>query len=155
MATGWGERGTCHPDDDIGGETADETGAVRFVCDRKGHPTEGNYEWPVVPPPPRADGIGGLAADLDLDSKLPEALEPYAGKWVEYGVLEHSFADQLPDELSRTKAVWYHDGPATGYWSYNSDISWWSSTPEPRWTSDRLSWVDANLSIDYVHAAAR
>ncbi len=44
-------------------------------------------------------------------------------------------------QLGRTGAVAYHPGPGTGRWSYNEDISWWSTAP-PGDGAMRTAWVD-------------
>jgi hypothetical protein len=43
--------------------------------------------------------------------------------------------------LGRAGLVAYHDGRGTGRWSYNTDISWWSSLPAGAWEV-RTSWED-------------
>ncbi len=84
--------------------------------------------------------------------------------WWEYGLVERSYASRCPDgwarmveqwghtaiaakrytassylagtlgRLSRLAAVAYHPGVGTGRWSYNTDISWWSSLPPEDWS---------------------
>lgn len=43
-------------------------------------------------------------------------------------------------QLGRTGVVAYHPGRGTGRWSYNEDISWWSTVPPGDW-SVRTAWV--------------
>jgi len=145
----------------------------------KGHPHPGPYTWLVVPEPPQAAAEESLASRYELATELPAAVAACHGRWVEYGVVEHAYATARPDDfaelvsrfghtaiqpgqytvssylarrlgsLSRTGAVLYHDGPATGRWDYDAGISWWAIDPEPDW-SLRLSWADSGLSMDYV-----
>jgi hypothetical protein len=151
-----------------------------FTCERAtGHPEPGPWTWIQVPEPPSIKGIGGLAAELHLDVELPHAIATQHGRWIEYGIVEHTYAHNCPNDfavivehfghraitpskytassfiaralgdLSRTGHVLYHPGYATGRWAYNSDISWWAVAPAPNW-KDRLSWADATLAFDYV-----
>lgn len=145
----------------------------------KGHPTHGPYSWIDVPTPKGLEGLSGLANDLNLGIELPAVLSTFIGKWVEYGVVEQAYAKANPEDfallvrrfghkaikskpytvsaflaktlgdLSRHGSVLYHDGPATGRWSYNSRISWWALPPEPEW-SDELSWSALGGSVTYV-----
>ncbi len=101
----------------------------------------------------------------------------FAGTWIEYGVFEQAYAAHPEDFaqlveahghtaieakrstvsafLARTLgklvpgAVLYHDGPATGRWSYNSSISWWTVPPAPPW-EQRTSWASTGLGMSYV-----
>jgi hypothetical protein len=171
-----------HADDDVRGiPTGSGDGSLTFICDRaKGHPHGGPHSWLRVPDPPDVAGIDGFAAELGLATKLPAALVEYRGRWVEYGLVERSYALRCPDDfraivarfghnelaqtpytasaflartlgaLGRTGAVLYHDGPATGRWSYNSRISWWSLSPMPDWDTSRLSWLESGLDISYL-----
>jgi hypothetical protein len=146
---------------------------------RDGHPVPGPYTWMQAAPPPDLKEISGLAAELGLDVELPHAIGQYPGRWVEYGVVEHAYATANPKDfamlveryghtaiagarysasaflastlgnLSRTGHVLYHNGPATGRWDYNVEISWWALPPAPDW-EDRSSWTDLGLHPDYV-----
>ena len=60
-----------------------------------------------------------------------------------------AFLARALGDLSRTGSTLFHPGKATGRWAYNTDISWWALAPEPEW-SQRLSWEDTGLSMDYV-----
>ncbi|MDX6287613.1 MAG: hypothetical protein QOG53_3098 [Frankiales bacterium] len=153
-----------HADEGIHGKPTGDEGALEYLCARTtGHPTAGPYRWVTYPPRPDLGAISGLAAELGLDVELPAALKQYAGRWVEYGVVEHAYASRQPDEfaslvkryghtaiaakkytasaylartlgeLSRFGSVLYHTGPATGRWSYNTWVSWWALSPEPAW----------------------
>lgn len=169
-----------HADEGVHGVAVGEDGMLTFTCTRsKGHPEPGPYTWLHAPDAPKTAGVSGLAAELNLAVELPAALVAFQGKWVEYGVLEHAYASANPEDftllverfghtaiaakkytasaylarilsdLSRRGSVLFHWGPATGRWRYNSGTSWWSLAPEPDW-SQRLSWAQTNLSMDYV-----
>jgi len=127
--------------------------------------------------------LSGLAADLGLDRELPEMLSDHAVRWVKFGVVERGYARRRPDDfawlvgrhgrtavekksytassflastlslLARSGTVVKAFGPATGRWSYNESISWWTLPPAPAW-SDRLSWADSGRSMRYVPGAA-
>lgn len=101
------------------------------------------------------------------------------GQWVEYGVLERAYALANPKDwaflvgryghtaiaakrytvsaflaatlghLSRAGVVNFHSGPATGRWSYNGTISYWSLPPAPDWAK-RLAWADSGHEVDYL-----
>lgn len=145
-------------------------GSYAHECQRHGHPGDGPWRWLEVPAPPDS-GLAGLADELDLASKLPAALAMLGDGWWEYGLVERAYADLDPagwrrmvdqwshtavapirysasaylagtlGRLSSTGAVAYHAGPATGRWSYNAGISWWSTVPPATW-EQRTSWVD-------------
>ena len=169
-----------HSDEDVAGVRVNDEGTSEFTCSiTKGQPVPGSYTWMQAPEPPDAESISGLAAELGLDVELPSAIASYAGRWVEYGVVEHAYATANPGDfaalvdryghtaiaparytasafiaatlghLSRTGAVLYHSGPATGRWSYNGQISWWAIAPEPA-RDNRTSWADLGLSASYV-----
>jgi hypothetical protein len=176
------ERRVCpfHADDDVVGVLMNNDGDYSFTCDRStGHPTSGTYSWMAAPEPPDLAELSGLAEELGLDIKLPAAISQYPGRRIEYGVVEHAYAQTNPKDfatlvdryghtairmtrysassflagtlgrLSRNGSVLFHAGPATGRWSYNGQISWWSLAPEPapvKWTS----WTDLALPMDYV-----
>jgi hypothetical protein len=144
-----------------------------------GHPHPGPFTWLDVPAPPHGSLGGSLADEYGLHTELPAALAAYRGRWIEYGVLEHAYAANRPTDfaelvarfghtairarrytvssylartlgdISRAGSVVHHSGDATGRWSYNSNISWWTLQPEPDWSS-RLSWADTHHSISYV-----
>jgi hypothetical protein len=170
-----------HAHDDIAGvPTGAGDGSRAYTCTRTtGHPQPGPYTWLHVPELSHGSLGGTLAEEYGLYAELPAALAAYRGRWVEYGVLEHAYAANHPDEfadlvarfghtaieasrytvssylartlgdLSRAGSVLFHPGEATGRWSYNSNISWWALTPEPLWSS-RVSWADTGHSISYV-----
>jgi hypothetical protein len=126
--------------------------------------------------------LSGLAEELGLQVELPAVIAQYPGRWVEYGVVEATYAGANPKDfaalveryghtaivatrysasafiagtlgrLSRTGAVLFHPGPATGRWGYNGEISWWALAPGPGWDL-RTSWEELGLSMDYVPGA--
>ena len=170
-----------HGDEGVRGIPLGDDGTLTFTCSRvKGHPLQGSYTWLQAPPPPDHQLAGsGLAAELGLATELPAVLVPFAGQWVEYGVVEHAYAKANPQDfarlveryghtavsakrytasaylarvmgdLSRTGQILFHPGQATGRSAYDTDISWWALAPEPDW-SMRLSWADTGHSLDYV-----
>jgi hypothetical protein len=170
-------------DDVLGEPTGNDDGSLKFRCSRRGHPADGPFEWLRVPEPPGVPGVDGLAAELGLAIDLPAAVKQFAGTWVEYGVVERAYALAHPEEfariigefghraiaprkytasafiaralgvLGRQGTICYHDGPATGRWTYNSTISWWSVPPAPDWSADRLSWQDHKANMSYVPGA--
>lgn len=168
-----------HTLDDVAGRWAGEDAGWEFTCERQDHVPPGPSTWLSPPPPPADAEPSGIAAELGLAAEIPAVLKQFEGRWVEYGVFEHAYAISHPEDwadlmsryshtavkgkrytvsaflgaalgnLSRHGAVCFHPGPATGRWSYNSTISWWSLPPEPEW-SGRLSWEDSGLTVEYV-----
>jgi hypothetical protein len=169
-----------HSDEDVLGSPLGNDGSYVFVCElRRGHPAPGPYSWVQSPEPPDQAGIGGLAEELRLDLELPAALGAYRGRWVEYGVLEATYAARNPSDfaqlvgryghtaikptrysasaflaftlgrLSLDGSILFHIGPATGRWSYNGQIFWWALPPAPPWT-ERVSWGELARSMNYV-----
>lgn len=126
-----------------------------------------------------AGGIGGLAAELRLDVELPHVVASLGPGWHEYGIVERAYALANPDdfnvlieryghtalaagryttssflarvlgELSRQGSVAWHGGPATGRWSYNAGISYWSTDPETPWEQPH-SWEASGADMRYV-----
>ncbi|MBL7487426.1 hypothetical protein I6A60_24780 [Frankia sp. AgB1.9] len=135
------------------------------------------------PPAGTPDGLGGLANELGLDIELPAVVAAYQGRWVEYGVVEHDYARRRQDDFARLVQIYGHThiedkrytasvflahalsqlarqgsvvlrhSRATGRWSYNPTISWWTVAPPPDWSS-RLSWAESGGTMDYVPAGA-
>lgn len=170
-----------HPDEDVVGSPSGE-GGIDFECTRSGHPTSGPYSWLAVPEPLGISEIGGLADELGIPAELVAIVGRYRGQWVEYGVVEAAYAERQPENfaflvdryghtaiaekrytvssflagvlgrLARTGEVIHHSGPATGRWSYNPVISWWTVAPEPDW-SQRLSWEQIGHSMEYVQGS--
>jgi hypothetical protein len=68
----------------------------------------GPFTWFYVPPPPGSSGFSELAAECHLDVELPSALQRYAGQWVEYGVLEHAYATNCPEDFAALVARYGH-----------------------------------------------
>lgn len=145
-----------------------------------GHPQPGPHRWLVAAPQAAGQpGLSGLAEEFGLDVELPAALTEHRGRWVEYGLVERAYARRRPEDFTRLVTHYGHRelapsqytasaflahtlgrlakggsvalrfGPATGRWSYNSTISWWTLLPSPDWT-ERLSWADTDLEIDYL-----
>jgi len=137
----------------------------------EGHPGGGTWHWLEVPQPKEVAGLTGLADELNLEVELPAAVAALGEGWWEYGLVERSYAECCPEgrarmvrqwghtaitpkqytassylagtlgRLSRLAVVAYHPGVGTGRWSYNTDISWWSTVPPGDW-SQRTAWVD-------------
>ncbi|MGK5170488.1 hypothetical protein [Geodermatophilus sp. CPCC 205761] len=174
-----------HADDDVRGvPTGYGDGSLAFACTRRGHPLEGPHTWLRVPAVEAGPSGSGLAAELGLATELPAAVKAFAGRWVEYGLVERAYAARRPTDfahlvsrfghtalvdkrntasaflagylatLAKRGDILYHDGPATGRWSYNSKISWWAVAPRPQWDDDRLSWAAAGCAVDYVPGVA-
>jgi hypothetical protein len=169
-----------HSDEEIVGRALqDPPGSFEYVCSRSGHVRGGSYAWIEVPEPP-GSGLSDVAHQYRLDVELPAALAGLGGSWYEYGVLEAAYAGRCPEdfaalvaeyghtaqkakqytvsaflartlgELARQGVVAYHAGPATGRWSYNSEVSWWASPPGPEWGTDQVSWESLGRSMDHV-----
>jgi len=168
-----------HTLDEVDGIWVSDDVGTRYTCDRTDHVEPGPFTWFSSPAPPPGADISGIAADLGLDVELPAALKSFAGTWVEYGVVERAYALNNPKDwafltdryghraitpkpytvsaflaatlgnLERTGTVAFHSGSATGRWSYNGMISYWTLPPAPDWTQ-RLSWAESGLSVDYV-----
>jgi hypothetical protein len=51
--------------------------------------------------------------------------------------------------LTRTGALYVRFAPATGRWTYNQEISWWSLDPETPWES-RTSWASVRQPMSPV-----
>jgi hypothetical protein len=168
-----------HADESVSGEKLGD-GSVSYTCPRtRGHPEPGPYRWLDVPRSPGLPGLTGIAAELGLDIELPRVLAGFSGLWVEYGLVEYSYAQRNPRDfaflvdrfghtaikarrytvssflagtlgiLSRDGTVLVRPGEATGRWKYNQSISWWSLPPAPEWER-RRSWESASPSMGYV-----
>lgn len=96
-----------HASDDVFGVVQDD-GGEEFVCSRTDHPQPGPYRWVSIPPPPASLLDSGLTADLGLKIELPAALAPFKGRWVEYGVVEHAYASNRPDDFARLVEKYSH-----------------------------------------------
>ena len=149
------------------------------MCPRKDHPEPGPYTWLYVPQPKGLPELTGIAAELGLAVELPRVLAEFPGVWVEYGLVEYTYAQRNPKDfaslvdryghtaikasrytvslflagtlgiLSKDGRVLVHHGQATGRWAYNYTISWWSLPPAPEW-EHRRSWESASPSMGYV-----
>lgn len=120
-------------------------------------------------------GGTGLAEELGLYDDLLCCLvagEP----WIEYGIVEHRLGQLQPktyaellERYGHTRQgpkkytasafvasslgwmrehgmVEWQEGPATGYWSYNSVVSYWALPPAPP-SSQRLTYLEYAKSI--------
>lgn len=144
----------------------------------EGHPDGRPFTW-LFSPELAVGESSGLAAELGLEVELPAVMKQYGHRWVEYGVVERAYALAKPadfallvekyghtaikgkrytassflaralGDLSARSVLSFRYGPATGRWSYNSQISWWCLPPGPEWAPD-LSWETLNLRTDYV-----
>jgi hypothetical protein len=168
-----------HADESVVGEPLGD-GSVSYTCPRsRGHPEPGPYTWLHVPQPKGLSELTGIAAELGLDVELPRVLAEFPGMWVEYGLVEYTYAQRNPKDfaalvdryghtaikasrytassflagtlgiLSREGIVLVRPDYATGRWRYNNTISWWSLPPAPEW-DDRQSWESASPSMHYV-----
>lgn len=136
-----------------------------------GHPAPGEWRWLYTPPPPGLAGLGGLAQEWNLEHELVEAVRDLGPGWWEYGLVERSYAARRPADFAEMVERWghtavqpkdytataylggvlgrmsvhgliaFHEGAATGRWSYNSEISWWSLDALAPW-EERTAWVD-------------
>ena len=133
----------------------------QYTCSNaRRHPDRAPYTWQSSGgrPPPEPDG--GIAEEYGLYDDLPQCLiagEP----WVEYGIVEHRYSQLRPKLYTEMVGRWGHtrQGPrrytvsaflggtlgrlwsrgvvvgqernATGYWAYNSSISYWALPPAP------------------------
>lgn len=153
----------CGYDDDVRVARVDDEWVM--TCSSGGHPA---YEWrPARPSDPRGYRTG-LGMELGVYDTLIDCL---TDEMVEYGVVEHRFAQAAPEVYSSLvdryghRAVrpskytassflggalgqlWREElvagvwGPATGYWSYNSGISAYAR-PETSEDVPILSWAD-------------
>lgn len=168
-----------HAFDDIDGEWISDDVGWRFTCHRRDHVMEGPYSWLEAPRAPVATELTGIAADLRLDVNLPSVVNGFGAAWAEYGLVERAYALAHPRDweflmnryshtavagktyttsaflaatlgrLHRAGHVALRIGPATGRWSYNSAISYWTVPPEPSWES-RLTWEASGHDVTYV-----
>lgn len=143
----------CGTQDDLEPPTALPDGAWQFVCNGYHDPTPWTFE--VSADAKVATHHQGLATELGMWEDLPAVLvseQPPA----EYGVVEYRYALAHPSEYAELVKLYGHTadgpkkytasafiaktlgqlatdgvlihsaGPATGYWSYNGTISYWS-----------------------------
>ena len=169
-----------HADEDISGKRVDQDGTLQFTCERSGHPADGHLTWIAVPEPPGLPGLSGLADELGLGTELPTLLHQYAGKWVEYGVVEAAYADAHPDDFAMLVERYGHTAVAAakrytvssflsgtlGRLSKRGDVllSWrkptgrWAYNPGISWwalpptppAEAEISWESLGRSMDYV-----
>ena len=97
---------------------------LRLHCDRRsGHPLMGEYQWLVAPEPPDIAGVSGLAEELELQVELPAALARYAGRWIEYGVLEAAYAEANPKDFAQLVERYGHTAIAATRYSASAFIA--------------------------------
>lgn len=168
-----------HSHEEVVGVWISNEVGTQFTCTRTDHVASGPFSWISSPPPPSGTDLTGIAEELGLGVEIPAALKEFTGKWVEYGVLERAYALANPKDwaflvdryghkaiadkrytvsaflaaalgnLERAGVVAFHPGRATGRWSYNGTISYWSLPPAPDW-AERISWEDSGLTVTYV-----
>lgn len=168
-----------HSDEDVAPQLDVATGAWVCTCPRTtGHRYPGPLTWPM--PVEDTDSLGVLADDLNLHIELPAAVASFGPHWVEYGLVEHAYAVANPvdfaylvEELGHTARgktrtsvsgylartlgrlseqghVLYRPGYATGRWSYNSGVSWWTFGPDRPADDDVILWADQAPDMSYV-----
>lgn len=123
------------------------------------------------PAPAAARRPGRAGCEWNLDHELVEALRELGTGWYEYGLIERAYAARRPRDFAEMVDRWshtaiaptqysvtsylggvlgrmsshglvgYHDGDATGRWSYNSRISYWCLLPTEPW-EQRTTWMD-------------
>jgi hypothetical protein len=159
-----------HSDEDVLGVQSNDIELTFTCERSVGHPATGPYQWTGPLEVPGLAELGGLADELGLGTELPAVIAGYSGKWLEFGVVEAAYADAHPDDfamlveryshtaiaptqfsvsaflagtlgrLNRAGFVLYHDGPATGRWSYNGTSPggpWRPSRRGPRTPASR------------------
>jgi hypothetical protein len=152
-----------HTDDDVLGVLTPDGAYSFTCERTTGHPTSGGYSWLHDPVVQDVAGLGGLAEELGLAQELPAALTSLGRGWFEYGLVERAYATTRPADfrvmverwghtskapkqytasayiagvlgrLTKDGVVYYHPGPGTGRWSYNGQISYWSTDPDSEW----------------------
>ena len=168
-----------HTSEDVAPQSDPATGAWVCTCPRTtGHPHPGPLTWPM--PDENSESLGVLADDLGLDIQLPAAVASFGPHWVEYGLVEYAYAIANPVDFAylveqlghtargktRTSAsgylartlgrlsqqghVLYRPGYATGRWSYNSGVSWWSYGPDRPEVDDVILWASREPDMSYV-----
>jgi len=160
-----------HTDESVVGQLLDDGSTSFECDRASGHPGNQPWFWLATPEPPSVPELSGLAEELGLEHELPAAIADLGHDWFEYGLVERSYAQRQPEgfarmvaqwghtaidkkqytasaylagtlgRLSRRSAVAYHPGVGTGRWSYNTNISWWSTMPPGDW-NNRTAWVD-------------
>lgn len=157
----------CGHDDDVVMFPAGDAGVWNFTCTATtGHAEP--YTWPVTVEAKMA-GRQGITAELGLYDDLPRCLhprEPWVEHGIlehRYKLLRPDvyFDKLLPryghvalkpkryttsvfiasalSQLTREGAVAWQYAKATGFWSYNGEISYWALPPAPS-KGERLTW---------------
>ncbi len=99
-----------HADEDIQGvPTGSGEGSLSYTCTRmRGHPHGGPHSWLYVPEPVGLSGIEGYAAELGLAAELPAAIAQHRGQWIEYGIVERTYALQCRDDFAAIVSRYGH-----------------------------------------------
>ena len=159
-----------HPSlEDLAGTRLSD-GSFSFECNEPGHPDTGPFRWLVVPPPKGLDEYSGLAEELEMPSKLLEAIQGLGHGWFEYGLVERAYGTANPEDfkhlvdrwshtaiepkqytassyvgavlgrMARNGEIAYRSDRGTGRWSYNRDASFWALDASTPW-EQRTTWV--------------
>ena len=166
----------CGSDDAIEVETLAPGAWRYTCGNERRHGARGPWSWiGREVSSPEEDVVEGKAAELGLYDDLPRCLvagEPF----VEYGIVEYRYSKLRPSTYKRLIDDYGHTrqgpkkytasafiasalsrladlseltffvGPATGYWSYNSTISYWALAPGPE-ESARLTYQEFATQI--------
>jgi mannose-6-phosphate isomerase-like protein (cupin superfamily) len=68
----------------------------------------GPHIWLYVPQPEGLPGLDGYAAELGFATELPAAIAEYRGRWIEYGVVERTYALRCPDDFAAVVTRYGH-----------------------------------------------
>lgn len=169
----------CALQDDLDPPTLLADDVWQFVCRGHHKDGPSPYAFEVSSKKEVWHESGGLATELGLWEDLPAALVP-GEPFVEYGVVEYRYAVAHPAEyrmlvdtyghtssgpkrytasvyiaktlgaLCREGIVSVSSGRGTGYWDYNSRISYWALSGSPAADVEPLTWstVAASLGIN-------
>jgi hypothetical protein len=89
----------------VGSETAE----YEYTCPRQQHPSPGPFTWSFVSEPV---GLAGDSLGLGLDIELPKAVEvataAHGTVWVEYGLIEASYAQANPEDWATLLKKYSH-----------------------------------------------
>jgi len=89
----------------IGSETVE----YEFTCPRQQHLPPGPFTWPFVPEPV---GLAGDSLGLGLEIELPKAVSVAASAngtvWVEYGLIESTYAQANPQDWATLLKKYSH-----------------------------------------------
>lgn len=148
----------CGHDDDVTIMPAPDGNGWQYTCPPGPSHTDARV-WTVTEPAAFV-GRDGVTAELGLYDDLPSLIAP-GEPWLEYGVVEYRYRRLHHDrygevirryghrsvepkpftasaliakalgQLAREGIFALRWGPATGYWSYNGTVSYWSVPPLP------------------------